>query len=124
MAQKPRFQPPMVPVMVADKRPTHIHVRGDFLQPGEEVQPGTPAFLPPLKPRAARPDRLDLARWLVAPENPLTARVAANQCWKHLFGRGLVGTGNDFGTPGDEPTHPEPLDLPAPGFPRARSHQH
>src|SRR5581483_11811589 len=54
---------------------THVHLRGDFLRPGEEVAPGTPALLNPFHPRRARGDRLDLARWIVEPANPLTARV-------------------------------------------------
>jgi hypothetical protein len=103
-------------IMVADKRPTHIHIRGDFLQKGDEVQAGTPAFLPPLKPRGPKADRLDLARWLVSAENPLTPRVRVNHIWRHLFGRGLVGTENDFGTRGDEPSHPELLDWLANDF--------
>jgi hypothetical protein len=103
-------------IMVADKRPTHIHIRGDFLQKGDEVQPGTPAFLPPLNPRGPKPDRLDLARWLVSAENPLTPRVRVNHIWRHLFGRGLVGTENDFGMRGDEPSHPELLDWLANDF--------
>ncbi len=91
-------------------RITRIHHRGDFRQPGEVVQPATPAFLPPLHPRGATPDRLDLARWLVQPEHPLTARTAVNHVWQHLFGRGLVTTADNFGTTGSEPSHPELLD--------------
>ena len=67
--------------------PTHIHLRGDYRQNGPEVQPGTPGFLP--DPAAAgKPTRLTLARWIVSPENPLTARVAVNRMWQELFGRG------------------------------------
>ena len=88
----------------------NIHVRGDFLRKGEEVGPGTPAVLPPLKPRGADPDRLDLARWIVDPGNPLAARVAVNHVWQHLFGRGLVNTPEDFGSRGEPPSHPELLD--------------
>src|SRR4029077_11144215 len=65
-------------------RKTHVLIRGDFLRPGAEVQPGTPAILPPLS--AARPTRLDLARWLVDPANPLTPRVTVNWVWHHFFG--------------------------------------
>lgn len=88
----------------------NVHVRGDFLRKGEEVDAGTPAVLPAFKARGANADRLDLARWLVSPENPLTARVAVNQVWQHLFGRGLVNTPEDFGTRGELPSHPELLD--------------
>jgi len=115
-AKKPVLKATMAPIMVADIRSTHIHIRGDFLQKGDEVQPGTPAFLPALQPRGAKPDRLDLARWLVSSENPLTPRVRVNHIWRHLFGRGLVGTENDFGTRGDKPTHPELLDWLADDF--------
>ena len=95
-----------------EPRSTHVMVKGNFLAPGSEVQPGTPAVLAPLEPRdpARRPDRLDLARWLVSPANPLTARVFVNRTWERLFGRGLVATSQDFGTQGDSPTHPELLD--------------
>ena len=87
-----------------------IHVRGDFLRRGEQVVAGTPAVLPALHPRASSADRLDLARWLVEPGHPLTARVAVNHLWQHLFGRGLVATPEDFGTRGEAPSHPELLD--------------
>jgi hypothetical protein len=89
---------------------TQIHIRGDFLRPGDVVQPHTPAVLPPLKARGEIPDRLDLANWMVSPENPLTARVAVNRIWQHLFGQGIVETAEDFGTMGEAPTHPELLD--------------
>jgi hypothetical protein len=90
-------------------RETHIHVAGDFRSPGDAVQPATPAFLPPLD-SGSTPDRLALARWLVSPHHPLTARVAANRMWQELFGRGLAATSADFGVRGDRPTHPELLD--------------
>ncbi len=92
-------------------RSTHMLIRGDFLRPGETVEAGTPAFLPPLRTDDdSSPTRLDLARWLVAPENPLTARVAVNRTWGHLFGRALVASVDDFGTRGETPSHPELLD--------------
>jgi len=93
-----------------DRRTTHLLVRGDFKQKGQPVNPATPTALPALKPRNATADRLDLARWLVEPENPLAARVAVNHAWAHLFGRGLVATRDDFGSQGTPPTHPELLD--------------
>ena len=101
-------------------RTTHIHIRGEFRRPGEEVEPGTPAALPPLPSREgnSRADRLALARWLVAPEHPLTSRVAVNRIWQELFGRGLVATSENFGVRGDRPSHPELLDWLAVDFTR------
>ena len=89
---------------------TNIHIRGDFLRKGEEVEPHVPAVLSPLEPRTENQNRMDLARWLVRPDHPLTSRVAANRVWEHLFGRGLVNTSEDFGTRGEPPSHPELLD--------------
>lgn len=95
-------------------RPTHVLVRGDFRNPGEQVTAGTPAFLPPL---ASGPvNRLALARWLVSQENPLTARVTVNRYWALFFGTGLVKTINDFGSQGEWPSHPELLDWLATRF--------
>jgi mono/diheme cytochrome c family protein len=93
-----------------DPRETRMFRRGDFLQPQGPVSPGTLATLPPLQPRGETPDRLDLARWLVDPANPLTSRVVVNHAWANLFGQGLVRTPNDFGVRGERPTHPELLD--------------
>lgn len=87
-------------------RPTHIHLRGDFLSRGDKVEPHTPAVLPPLTIEKGIPPRLALARWLVAPMQPLTPRVTVNRIWHHLFGRGLTTTLDDFGTQGEPPTHP------------------
>jgi hypothetical protein len=92
-------------------RQTHIQIRGEFLRKGEAVQPGYLAVLT-ANERAApkRLTRLDLAKWLVANDNPLTARVTVNREWQKFFGRGLVETENDFGYQGSFPTHPELLD--------------
>jgi hypothetical protein len=94
--------------------PTFILSRGDVKRKGSIVQPAFPRVL--IKPEAAaaptsgRLDRLALARWLTAPNHPLTARVLVNRVWQHHFGRGLVATPNDFGVRGRPPTHPELLD--------------
>ncbi|MCW5558709.1 MAG: DUF1553 domain-containing protein [Verrucomicrobiae bacterium] len=103
----------------AEPPATYVHVRGDFLRRGEEVRPGFLSALGDLASMAPAPtNRLDLARWLVAPDNPLTARVAVNQVWLHLFGRGLVATTEDFGVRGELPSHPELLDWLALDFQR------
>ncbi|MEO8268294.1 MAG: PSD1 and planctomycete cytochrome C domain-containing protein [Aureliella sp.] len=103
-------------------RTTTIFVKGDFTRPAEVVMPQTPEILHPLliseedphesaDPNTpAAPNRLDLARWIVSADNPLTARVVVNRVWQVYFGRGLVETENDFGTLGTLPSHPELLD--------------
>ena len=98
-------------------RSTFLQVRGNFLTVGAEVAPGTPRCMPPLAAgEGERPDRLDLARWLVSPEHPLTSRVAVNREWQHFFGVGLVKTENDFGFQGAPPSHPALLDWLAVAF--------
>jgi hypothetical protein len=93
-------------------RKTRVFIRGDFLRPGVEVEPDTPAVLPPLRPERGGRDanRLDLARWIVRPDNPLTARVLVNWVWHKYFGRGIVPTLEDFGTQGERPSHRQLLD--------------
>jgi len=114
----------MLPVMVelppGQGRKTHLLKKGNFLDPAEEVTPGLPAaFVAAGTVTVANasgsdgpssPNRLDLARWLVSPDDPLTARVAVNRLWTQLFGTGLVETEEDFGTQGELPSHPELLD--------------
>jgi hypothetical protein len=95
---------------LAKPRKTHLLTAGDFTRPAEEVSPGVLATLHAFKPDQGPVDRLDLARWIVAKDNPLTARVIANRVWQAYFGRGLVETENDFGSQGTSPSHPELLD--------------
>lgn len=94
-------------------RATYLLTRGDFTRPdkekGELNAGGIRAVAPALEPAKGR-TRLDLAKWLVAPENPLTPRVTMNRVWLRYFGRGLVETEEDFGAQGSAPTHPELLD--------------
>jgi hypothetical protein len=92
-------------------RMSTIFNRGNFLDQGSEVRPDVPGVLPPLAEGPETPrNRLTLARWLVRADNPLTARVTVNRWWAEFFGRGLVGTPEDFGLKGELPTHPELLD--------------
>ncbi|MFN3651335.1 MAG: DUF1549 domain-containing protein [Armatimonadota bacterium] len=113
------IQPVAVPVLrelPAEKhRATRLLIKGNFLDPGEEVKPAIPASFPPL-PKGAPLNRLGVAQWLVAPENPLTARVAVNRFWAQLFGTGIVETEEDFGTQGALPSHRELLDWLASEF--------
>jgi len=96
-------------------RETHLHIRGNFMNKGDKVSQGVPAVLQPL-PEGAPLHRLTLAKWLVDPNNPLTARVIVNRIWFEYFGRGIVETVEDFGTQGSPPTHPELLDWLATQF--------
>jgi hypothetical protein len=91
-------------------RRSTVLMKGDFTRPAEEVLPGTPSILHALEVKGTYANRLDLARWITSPKNPLTARVIVNRVWQVYFGRGLVETENDFGTLGSPPTHPELLD--------------
>jgi hypothetical protein len=100
-------------------RPTCVHLRGDFRRPGTSVEPGVLAAVAPAQPPGRPLNRLDLARWIVDPANPLTSRVAVNDAWQRLFGSGLVRTPTDFGHQGDPPTHPELLDWLADEFVRS-----
>jgi len=93
----------------AQPRQTHILERGEYLKPGAPIAFDTPAFLPKLPENAPR-NRLGFAQWLVAPEHPLTARVAVNRIWQHFFGIGLVKTAEDFGVQSQYPVHGPLLD--------------
>ena len=122
----PGFGPPQgTPVMVmremATPRDTYLLKRGLYDQPdeSEKLSPGIPAALLTSASSQKHPNnRLELARWLVAPENPLTARVTVNRFWQQLFGTGLIKTSEDFGAQGEFPSHPELLDWLATEFVR------
>src|SRR5688572_23828916 len=94
---------------VTAPRKTHVLKRGQYDAPGEPVQAGVPSILRGM-PADEPPNRLGLARWLTAPDHPLTARVTVNRLWLQCFGEGLVSTINDFGSQGEVPKHPELLD--------------
>ncbi len=106
-------------IMVMDEsespRQNYLLDRGFYSNRGEAVSPDTPHFLPPI-PDDAPKDRLGLARWTVADNNPLTARVTVNRYWQMLFGSGLVTTTEDFGSQGKIPSHPALLDWLARDF--------
>ncbi len=101
-------------------RDAFVLVRGEYDKPGEKVVAGLPAFLPPL-PAGEKPDRLSLARWLVSPDNPLTARVQVNRLWERFFGTGIVKTSENLGSQSEFPSHPELLDWLAVEFREGRS---
>jgi hypothetical protein len=105
----------MVMQEMPEPRASFVLLRGQYDQPGERVSPSVPASLcwpdqPPIR------NRLEFARWLVNPQNPLTARVTVNRVWQLHFGQGLVKTVNDFGSQGERPSHPELLDYLATAF--------
>jgi hypothetical protein len=107
----PRGQPTLVMSErpATNPRATNRYHRGEYLSPKETVPPAVPAFLPSL-PKDAPANRLTFAKWLFAPENPLTARVTVNRQWQAFFGRGLVKSLEDFGYQSEPPSHPELLD--------------
>lgn len=103
------FPPTMIMRELDQPRQTFVLNRGQYDSPTEPVTAGVPQVFPPL-PADQKPNRLALARWLVSPNHPLTARVAVNRIWQRLFGVGLVKTSEDFGLQGELPSHPELLD--------------
>jgi hypothetical protein len=111
--EKSKPATPTVPVMEelaeVQRRKTWLMVKGNFLNKGDELSPALPSAFHKLPDDVPR-DRLGLAKWLVHPDNPLTARVAVNRFWAQLFGAGLVETEEDFGIQGELPSHPELLD--------------
>jgi hypothetical protein len=96
-------------------RETYQLIRGAYDVPGEQVNPGVPAILPPIA-ESEPTNRLAFARWLVRPDHPLTARVTVNRFWQRYFGTGLVKTAENFGTQGEYPSHPALLDWLATTF--------
>lgn len=105
---------PRAMIMAEKPRETFVLQKGLFDQPGEKVEPRTPRMLPAF---AGYPqNRLGLAKWLTAPENPLFARVTVNRIWQQFFGMGLVKTSDNFGLQGEMPSHPELLDWLAEDF--------
>jgi hypothetical protein len=108
----------MVMQEMATPRDTFILIRGQYDKHGDKVTPGVPAFLGPW-PEGAPTNRLGLAKWLVSPDQPLTARVIVNRYWQMYFGVGLVKTAEDFGSQGEYPSHPELLDWLASEFVRS-----
>lgn len=108
-AEYPQLSRAMTIAESAAPHPSYLRVHGDYRTNGVQV---TPAVLSVL-PQPARKDhltRLDLANWIVSRDNPLTARVAVNRIWQELVGQGIVKSSDDFGTRGDQPSHPELLD--------------
>jgi hypothetical protein len=125
--EKTNLDKSILNVMVMDERKepreTYILARGDYRNKTEKVTPDVPDVLPPIKPQTLEKqeaekglNRLDLAKWLVNPGHPLTARVAVNRYWQMFFGHGIVKTSEDFGVQGERPTHPELLDWLATEF--------
>ncbi|MHC4996836.1 MAG: DUF1553 domain-containing protein, partial [Planctomycetota bacterium] len=111
-----RIPTSMVMREMTKPRETFLLMRGQYDMPtGDPLKPAVPAAFPPL-PEGAPNNRLGLARWLVAPNHPLTARVAVNRYWQMLFGKGIVLTSEDFGAQGEWPSHPQLLDWLATTF--------
>ncbi len=115
-AELPKVSRPATLTPALISRETFVHVRGDFRAPGDAVNPGTPGALHKVGDNVLASTRLDLAQWIVAGENPLTARVIVNRIWEQLFGSGIVETTDDFGAQGRAPSHPELLDWLAVDF--------
>lgn len=114
-ASYPQLSEAMTLAESRNPHPSFVRVRGDYHTDGVQVQPAVLTVLP--QPTKKGPlTRLDLAKWLMSPDNPLTSRVAVNRIWQELFGQGIVKSSDDFGTRGDAPSHPELLDWLAADF--------
>ena len=108
---EPNTKAPALTEVTKDRRMTYVHMAGDYTRRGPDVMPASLSALPPMtKPAQKEANRLDLAKWLVSPQHPLTKRVSVNHIWSKLFGIGLVSTPDDFGSTGEPPSHPELLD--------------
>jgi hypothetical protein len=105
----------MVMQEAAIPRDAFVLKRGAYDNHGDQIEPGVPGFLPPFQSDWPN-NRLGLARWLVSPGNPLTARVIVNRFWQMYFGSGLVKTVEDFGSQGEAPSNPDLLDWLATEF--------
>jgi hypothetical protein len=118
LAATPAVTVPVLEELAGEKRRiTKIQLRGNWQNLGDEVTEGVPAaFNPPPVADGQRVDRIALAKWLVDPANPLTARVVVNRIWERLFGIGIVSTSEEFGSQGELPSHPELLDWLATEF--------
>lgn len=112
-AQRKKIPSTTLPVMAERPanitRPTHVFARGNFLEKDKQVSAGVPESLPTLS-FSGQPDRLDMAKWWVSGDHPLTSRVFVNRIWEQLFGTGIVATLEDFGSSGEKPSHPGLLD--------------
>ena len=110
--ENPAVTVPVLEELAGEKRRiTKIQLRGNWQNLGEEVREGVPDVFHDLDAaNGSRVDRMALAKWLVDPANPLTARVVVNRLWERLFGIGIVSTSEEFGSQGDLPSHPELLD--------------
>jgi hypothetical protein len=111
--REPKVTTTLIMRELPQPRETYVHIGGDFLAHGERVKPGVPAAL---STKPVTGTRLDFAKWLVDPANPLTARVTVNRMWQAYFGKGLVESESDFGLIGSAPTHPQLLDWLATEF--------
>ncbi len=107
----------LVTTSTANRRVVRILPRGNWMdESGEIMKPALPGYLPQPKFEGREPNRLDLARWLVSRDNPLTARTVMNRLWKQFFGTGLSKVLDDLGAQGEPPVHPALLDWLATEF--------